>query len=63
MSLKRGLIVGGTLVAVAGVVTYLLREFNKLYNSCYAVVGAIIHDLKTLRTLPLQLINSFTMFF
>lgn len=42
--LKTGIIVGGTVLAVAGIVGYLFREFNKLYNSCYAVVGAVIHD-------------------
>lgn len=37
-------VLGVGAVAVAGVVTYLYREFNKLYYSCYAIVGAIIHD-------------------
>lgn len=43
-SLKKGLIIGGTVVGVLAVVGYLFSQFNKLYNSCYAVVGAIIHD-------------------
>ncbi len=41
---KTILITGLAVVGVSGVVVYLLKEFNKLYNSCYAVVGAVIHD-------------------
>jgi LEA14-like dessication related protein len=42
--LKTGIIVGAAVVGVTSVVGYLLNEFKKLYHSCYAVVGAVIHD-------------------
>jgi len=61
MSIKNGLIVGGALIATAGIVVYLLREFNKLYWSCYALVGAVIHEFSLTKvriTLFVQIENT-----
>jgi len=60
MSVKR-IIVGGVIIGgIAAMLGYFFRQFNLLYNSCYAVVGVIIHDFsfdKVKLTLLLKLQN------
>ena len=40
---KRNIVAGVLIVGVVGLVGYLGKQFHTLYNSCYAVVGAVIH--------------------
>lgn len=43
--LRNGLIFGGLAIAAISLYAYFKRQYNLLYNSCYAITGGVIHSL------------------
>ncbi len=43
--LKNSLILGAILGATTGIVIYFNKQFKNLANSCYAIVGGVVHNL------------------
>lgn len=58
--LRNGLIIGGLAVATLSLIAYFKRQYDLLYNACYAISGGIIHSLgldKVKMTLFFKIVN------
>jgi len=56
--LRNGLIIGGLLVATAGLIAYFKRQMNLLYDACYTISGGVVHSL-TLSSVKMTLFFKF----
>lgn len=45
LNTRNGLILGGLAVATVGLVYYFKRQYDLIYNACYAITGGVVHSL------------------